>query len=153
MDYAGSANVLGALITLGALAVIFFLLPLIYYLLYVIGTWKIFTKAGVAGWKSIIPLYNVYNVYKICWKTSFFWIWFIAFIVFLVASSITGSNAASGISYIALIVVMILRLIQKYKLAKAFGYGIGMTLGLLFLPEIFLLILGFGSATYQKPQE
>ena len=156
MDYASSANtdVLAAsLIAIGTFAVIFLLLSLIAYVLYVIGTWKIFTKAGVAGWKSIIPCYNVYNVYKICWKTSFFWIWFIAFIVFLVASSITGSNAASGISYIALIVVMILRLIQKYKLAKAFGYGIGMTLGLLFFNYIFVLILGFGSAKYQGPQE
>ena len=153
MDYAGSANVLGALITLGALAVIFFLLPLIYYLLYVIGTWKIFTKAGVAGWKSIIPLYNVYNVYKICWKTSFFWIWFIATLVMAFATSVTSSNAAAIISYIALIVTIVLNVMQNYKLAKAFGYGIGMTLGLLFLPEIFLLILGFGSATYQKPQE
>ncbi len=156
MDYASSANtdVLAAsLIAIGTFAVIFLLLSLIAYVLYVIGTWKIFTKAGVAGWKSIIPCYNVYNVYKICWKTSFFWIWFIATLVMAFATSVTSSNAAAIISYIALIVTIVLNVMQNYKLAKAFGYGIGMTLGLLFFNYIFVLILGFGSAKYQGPQE
>ena len=31
----------------------------------IIAYWKIFTKAGEAGWKSIIPFYNVYTLLKI----------------------------------------------------------------------------------------
>lgn len=26
----------------------------------IVAMWKIFTKAGEAGWKSIIPIYNIY---------------------------------------------------------------------------------------------
>ena len=34
------------------------------------------------------------------------------------------------------------------RLSKAFGKGIGYTLGIIFLPNIFTLILGFGKAKY-----
>ena len=37
-------------------------------------------------------------------------------------------------------------------LSKSFGYGVGFTLGLLFLSPIFVLILGFGDAKYIGPQ-
>ena len=30
------------------------------YILLIVAWWKIFTKAGEAGWKSIIPIYNIY---------------------------------------------------------------------------------------------
>lgn len=36
-------------------------------------------------------------------------------------------------------------------LSKAFGRGIGTTLGLIFLSFIFIPILGFGPAQYQGP--
>ena len=36
------------------------------------------------------------------------------------------------------------------RLAKAFGKGGGFAVGLIFLQPIFLLILGFGSAKYDK---
>lgn len=35
-----------------------------------------------------------------------------------------------------------------HKLSKAFGHGIGFTLGLIFLSPIFMLILGFGNSQY-----
>jgi len=36
-------------------------------------------------------------------------------------------------------------------LSKSFGKGVAFTLGLLFLPVIFYLILGFGNAEYIGP--
>ena len=41
------------------------LFAFIFYILQVIAYWKIFTKAGEEGWKSIIPIYN-YFTGKIC---------------------------------------------------------------------------------------
>jgi hypothetical protein len=35
-------------------------------------------------------------------------------------------------------------------LAKNFGRGAGTVIGLIFLPFIFILILGFGSAEYNR---
>lgn len=36
-----------------------------WWLLQIIANWRIFTKAGEAGWKSIIPIYGDYISYKI----------------------------------------------------------------------------------------
>lgn len=30
----------------------------VWWLLHVVAAWRIFTKAGEAGWKSIIPIYS-----------------------------------------------------------------------------------------------
>lgn len=98
---------------------------LIVAVLLVIANWKIFVKAGEAGWKSIIPIYNIYILFKISFGNG---LWFLLLLV-----------------PIANIVIEIM---LCYKLAKAFGKGIGFTLGLIFLPNIFSLILGFGSAEY-----
>lgn len=44
---------------------LFIIVLLILLILLVVAYWKMFTKAGVAGWKSLIPLYNVYIAFKI----------------------------------------------------------------------------------------
>ncbi len=99
------------------------------YVLLIIAQWKIFTKAGEAGWKSIIPLYNLFIFCKIVdgngWK-------------FLLLC-IPGVNIVYDI-------------ILSIRTAKAFGKGTGFAVGLIFLPNIFWLILGFGSAQYVGPR-
>ncbi len=99
------------------------------YVLLIIAQWKMFTKAGEAGWKSIIPLYNLFIFCKIVdgngWK-------------FLLLC-IPGVNIVYDI-------------ILSIRTAKAFGEGTGFAVGLIFLPTIFWLILGFGSAQYVGPR-
>ena len=42
-------------------------------------------------------------------------------------------------------------LIMLYnRMSKSFGHDIGFTIGLIFLPNIFLLILGFNKDKYKK---
>ena len=43
---------------LAAASIVSVLVSIVSYVLIVIGWWKIFTKAGEAGWKSLIPFYN-----------------------------------------------------------------------------------------------
>ncbi|MBR1762543.1 MAG: hypothetical protein IJ731_04170, partial [Eubacterium sp.] len=38
---------------------------LVIAILSIIALWKIFEKAGEAGWKAIIPFYNAYTLVKI----------------------------------------------------------------------------------------
>ena len=54
-----------------------YVMCIVWYVLQVIANWRIFTKAGEKGWKSIIPVYNTYITYKIAWKPVFFWIFLI----------------------------------------------------------------------------
>jgi len=92
----------------------------------IIGLWKLFSKAGKPGWASIIPIYNTIVMIEIAGKP----IWWI-FLFFIPVVNIVVS-----------VLVMI-------GLAKNFGRGAGTVIGLIFLPLIFLLILGFGSAEYK----
>lgn len=105
----------------------------IFYLAIIVLTlvamWKIFVKAGKAGWKCLIPFYNVYCLYDIVWGKG--WM----FLLLLIP-----------------IVNIVIQIMFVFKMAKAFGKGTGFGFGLLFLNTIFVLILGFGSAEYVGPQ-
>ena len=94
----------------------------------IIAMWKIFEKAGEAGWKAIIPFYNAYTLCKIVdgngWK------------FFLLCIPIV--NIVYGIIF-------------SIRMAKVFGKSTGFGIGLLLLSTIFTLMLGFGSAEYMGP--
>lgn len=121
------------------------------YVISAIAYWQIFKKAGEKGWKALIPVYNSYIIYKISWKTSMFWIMLILDIVYAVLAGINVS-AQSGVlaflMYAVYIVVLVIGIISIHKLSKAFGHGVGFTLGLIFLSPIFILILAFGGSQY-----
>ena len=57
------------------------LIAILFYILTVAAQWVVFQKAGIAGWKSIIPIYNSYCLFKIAWGNG--WI-FLATIIPLV---------------------------------------------------------------------
>ena len=150
----GSRDALG-LLGLGiAMLVTLCIVMLVVYIVYVIGMWKAFTKAGEEGWKAIIPIYNMYIMYKISWKTSMFWITLgLAVVAGIFNALVSVSAIFVTLASLVSIAVAVIGIIQLYKLSKAFGYGAGFTVGLIFLPFIFVLILGFGSAEYIGPQE
>lgn len=126
------------------MGVVILLFALAWYILQVVAYWKIFTKAGQAGWKSLIPVYNTYIQYKMTWHTNMFWIWLLCTIITL---------AFDGIIFtVGMVGAAILNVIACFKLAGAFGHGIAFGLGLFFFGPIFYLILGLGSSEYQGPQ-
>ena len=139
----------GALI--GGMLVAILAIVLVLYILYIIGAWKTFVKAGEPGWKAIIPIYNIYTIYKFSWKASMFWVNLAIAIIGGIATSIGGYVAIIG--SIASIITFVINIMSNYKLSSSFGHGVGFTIGLTFLPNIFILILGFGSSEYVGPQE
>ncbi len=122
MDYANSFAAEGSSTVSTVICVVFWLLT-------VIANWKIFEKADQAGWKSIIPIYSDYIRFKITFRSGWFFL----------------------LTLIPVVNIVIYIMLQN-KLARAFGHGIGFTLGLIFLPNIFTLILGFNSDTYHFPE-
>ena len=96
--------------------------------LVIAGLWKVFTKAGEAGWKSIIPIWNIIVLLRIAGRP---WWWLFLFFI--------------------PIVNFIIAIIAWNDLAKSFAKGVGFTIGLILLYPIFIMILGFGSAQYIGP--
>lgn len=155
---------------LGAMLTTFLVIGLIISITTFIAWWKIFEKAGEKGWKAIIPIYNLYILFKICGVKSWFWC---VLCILVVASIITSVNTPLELSdpafqnnpdyslinwanypgyVIGIVVTMITYLVTDIiiavKLAKAFGKGLAYVLGLIFIPYIVEMVLGFGSAKY-----
>lgn len=114
--------------SLGAAVSFFFLIAFLGGIgVVLIGLWKVFVKGGQPGWACIIPIYNLYCWVKIAGKE---WWWMLFYFVPVV-------------NFVVAVMVII-------AVAKKFGKGAGFVLGLIFLPPIFIPILGFGSALYQS---
>lgn len=92
--------------------------------------WKIFAKADEAGWKSLIPFYNSYTMFRIAGRNGW---WFLLM----------------GIPLVNVVLAVMLAL----DLAKHFGkstlFGI---FGLLLFPYVGALMLAFGDAKYVGPK-
>jgi hypothetical protein len=99
---------------------------LLFILLIIASFWKVFEKAGEAGWKSLIPIYNYFVLLRIAGCPSW---WLLMFFLPVVN--------------IYFIVVMHIRLAEKFDKSPLFGFA------LCFLGFIFFPILAFGSATYE----
>lgn len=90
--------------------------------------WMIFTKAGRPGWAAIIPFYNTYVLLKIAGKPG----WWLVF-------------------FFIPIVNIVFWVILYLALGGVFGRGTGFTVGLVFLPFVFLTIMAFDSSKYTAP--
>lgn len=117
---------------LGAFLGVIIVVSLVIAIIQLAGMWKVFTKAGEKGWKCIIPIYNLVILFRISGLSP--WIIF--------------GYLAGIIPFIGWIVCLGITIYQCNSLAKSFGKDVGYTIGLLFLPTIFYLILGFGKAQY-----
>ncbi len=128
----------------GGLFIVYMLICLAIAVVTIIGMWKVFTKAGEEGWKSLIPVYNIYTLCKII-GVSPWWI----LIVF-------GAGVLSAIPILGILIGLAEMVATVYfgilvakSTANAFGKDTGFAVGLYFLGPIFYCILGFGKAKYE----
>ena len=101
------------------------LIAILFYILTVAAQWVVFQKAGIAGWKSIIPIYNIY----------------------ILSKKLLG-NGIFFIGFLIPIVNIILAIYLNYKLGKMFNKNIIFIIGLIILNPIFLIILSFDNSDY-----
>ena len=102
---------------------------LLLLLILIASFWKVFEKAGQAGWKSLIPIYNLFVLLQIAGCPSW---WLLMFFLPVVN--------------IYFMVVMHIRLAEQFGKTPLFGFA------LCFLGFIFFPILAFGPATYGEEE-
>jgi Family of unknown function (DUF5684) len=107
---------------------VIWIIYVLVWLIVILAFWRIFTKAGEAGWKSIIPIWNTLVLLRIVGRP---WWWIILLFI--------------------PIVNIVVWIIVALNLSKSYGHGNGFGVGLILLPFIFGLILGYGSDTYRGP--
>ena len=112
----------------GIFGLLFSCVGLLLVIAVIAGMWMIFEKAGEAGWKAIIPIYNIYVLMEIIGRPGW---WVILFFIPVV-------------NFIVWVIAMI-------DLAKSFDHGIGFAIGLMFLPILFYPLLGFSDMQYYGP--
>lgn len=128
MDNIDSLSSLEGLEVLAGLGVGLYLAMLALCVVILIASAKIFSKAGIAGWKVIVPFYSNYLQYKLVFGNG--WLFLLNLIPF---------------------VGYVMPCVLEWKLAKVFGKGTGFALLSLFFSPITRMILGFGDSEYVGP--
>ena len=140
-ELALGAGMVGVIMTLIAIS------RVVWFFVSAIGYYKMFQKAGKAGWKAFIPLYKDFICFGFAWKTSVFWPYLIGTILIYV---LPGSDSLiTGLLTLACAVVcLVLDIKLDIRVAKSFGKTKLWGVLLFFFPFIVSLVLGFGKAEY-----
>ena len=155
----------GIMNAMSAMSIISDLISLAIVIFMCVVMWKINEKAGQPGWACLIPFYSSYIDCKVAKKKWLFVPQLINSIVMVIATftmvigvflafamAIEGSGGGAGlligsmvILFITSIISIVFNVIYSDGLAKAFGQGVGYTIGLIFLPNIFKAIIAFSN--------
>ncbi|MCA9308943.1 hypothetical protein KC973_01055 [Candidatus Saccharibacteria bacterium] len=96
----------------------------------IVGMWKMFEKAEEEGWKSLIPLYNTYTLFRIAGRNGW------GFLLLLVP-------------FVNVVVLLMVSIDLAKHFGKSTGFGV---VGLWIFNVIGYMILGFGDAKYVGPK-
>ena len=129
-------------------------LSAVLYLVQVIGMFFLFKKMGLESWKGLIPFYNGYLVAERTYASRFFWTILVLSFMIHFLNKIRGTDFMDVLSVFSIVLVMLvivltLSIRSSYFFAKSFGYDVGMAIGLLCLPFIFVYVLAFDQSEYQ----
>jgi len=118
---------------------------------------KLYRKIGVSPWVILIPVYNIYVLFKAFGVRKWFWIIVALYaavfgMAYLVFPYIEDSAILFALMFVFLFISVLLifagMLHYTYNMARAFGKGFSFFCGLLLLYPIFYLILIFGKSEY-----
>jgi hypothetical protein len=115
------------------------LFALAVWVVSIVALWKVFEKAGIPGWKAIIPIYNAWLLFEMAGKPGWW-------------ALVSLGAIIPFIGIIAGIASFVLYCIAALELGKAFGKSTAFTVvALIIFNVVGLLILGFGPDKYTKP--
>lgn len=119
-------------------------------LVIVVAQWKLFTKAGVEGWKSIIPLYNTYKMIEIAFSGTKNWLLIGTIIAFATAFGVEMFDLQGIMIAVILLAVSIIDIYVNIEFVKRYA-STGMAIASLFVPFIILPIISFSNKYEYTP--
>lgn len=113
----------------GGAIVAFVVVGLLFFVLVLVGYWKVFTKLGLPGWMGIVPFVNVYMIFK-------------------------ARGQREPALWLILSLIPCINIIALWFLAndtaEMFGKEIGWKLFLFFIPGLSHVVLGFGDSAADR---
>ena len=128
------------------------------FALSLIGKFFIFEKMGMPGWKSLIPIYSDYLLFRELIGAGYFWGYIASALLAGSCSALVTIGVVSGVMEFLFIITAVaactvtiaIQIKLAHSLSKSFGHGIGYTFGLVFIEPIMLMILGLGNNRYAR---
>jgi len=124
--------------TSGGGAGVLIILYIVIYVVFALGVWGSYKKAGPLGepaWSAFVPIYQFIVLLRIAGRPAS-WAWFLLLVF---------------IPFVGSIGLLVVSIIVLNDVSKSFGHGPGFTVGLVLLSVIFWYILWLGQSTYRGP--
>jgi ABC-type sugar transport system permease subunit len=127
---------------------------LVIYVLRRVVLWVLFKKGRKEGWKSLIPVYNGYELWDIGWAGNRFIHVLVAWLAVAFVSDITfswgtlGVWIGIGVAVAALVITVLYRLKMGSHMAKRFNKKPGLGVLIALLPLIGYAVLAFSKSDY-----
>lgn len=123
----------------------------------IMALWKLFKKAGELGWTSLIPFYNCFIFFKIIGMNPW-WLcitlviyYFQNFLFFCATISPFISLILLPFTLFSMITIWYVVICSAINLSRSFKKDSAFSVGLIFIPCIFLPILAFENNQYIGP--
>lgn len=128
------------------------LIALIWYILVIIGDWKIFKKADIPGWHSIVPFLNMYEEFELCWNGYMGIFYMVALAGTALIPELFTGDVGTVIAGILGLFTAVLHIIESFKLSRSFDHGFIFGIFLILFERLGRVLLGFGKSKYIGPQ-
>lgn len=130
---------------------------LINYFLQLVGYYGMFKKIGLEKWKSLLPLYNTYTVYKKVWNKYFYFLSWLPGILSYVAVLAYGYSENGEQIFPAVFAFVVICTLARYVFYGIYSYKVlirfsyspaWLIAGVIFRLSAVMLLCGYGKHAF-----